>query len=383
MQGSIQGLVAGACDPRFERVRAAFTRNFAERGEVGAAVAVYYRGEPVVDLWGGLRDAPRALPWERDTMACMMSVGKGICATAVAMAKDRDLVDLDAPVARYWPAFAQAGKENVTVRTALSHLAGVPVTDGLSEGDIYDFGKMAAGIAAQAPLWPPGTTQFYHSATIGHIVSSILRGATGLSVAQFLRREIAEPLGADYFFELTPDEEARCATMIPSANNMVNASKREDPASVAYRQWRTLPASEDFNSHAWRSAQIPAVNGHGTARGVARIYGAVACGGRLDGVVLGRPESFAALATEQPGGGVSTSGYPLRMGVGYMLNSPPHRPMGPNLATFGHSGAGGAQGFADPVAQVGYCYCCNRMHDGVDVGPRALALIESTYEAIA
>ena len=374
--------LAGDCDPRFDGVRAAFERNFVEHGEVGAAVAVYWNGRPVVDLWGGMRDRDRGQPWETDTMACMLSVAKGISATAMAMAYDRGLVDLDAPVARYWPAFAEAGKEGVTVRTALSHLAGVPVADSLSEGDIYDFDRMAAGIAAQAPLWPPGTTQVYHSATIGHIIGSIMKGATGSSLAEFLRQEISGPLGADYFFALTPAEEARCATMIPSPGNMVSGAKKADPDSVAFRSWRPLPESEDFNSHEWRASEIPSVNGHGTARGVARIYGAVACGGELDGVFLARPQSFATLATEQPAGGVSATGMQLRMGMGYMLNSPPARPMGPNLRTFGHSGAGGAQAFADPDAGLGYCYCCNFMHDGLDVGVRALSLIEATFASI-
>jgi len=375
--------VAGTFDPRFAAVREAFARNFQEHGEVGAALAVTWHGKMVVDLWGGLADANSRRPWQSDTLVCMMSVAKGICAIAMSMLYDQGLIDFDAPVARYWPAFAQGGKQEVTVRQALSHVAGVPLADAIEEGEIYDFDTMASAIAAQAPLWPPGTMQVYHSATLGHIIGMLVRSITGLSIGAFVRTHISGPLGADYFIGLTPAEEARCARMIPSANNLVGMAKRSPPDSLAYRQWKGLPASEDFNSHAWRSNEIPSVNGHGSARGVALIYGAVACGGSPDGVKLARAESLAVLAAEQLSGKSPTSGLTLRMGMGFMLNSPPSRPMGPNMATFGHSGAGGAQAFADPVAGLGYCYCCNNMHDGLDIGVRAGSLIDATFAALA
>jgi CubicO group peptidase (beta-lactamase class C family) len=375
--------VNGHCDERFLPVREAFIRNFRENGEVGAAVSVTLHGRPVVDLWGGIRDVATSAPWEADTMVCMMSVAKGVGTVALAMAYDRGLVDLDAPVAKYWPAFAAAGKEAVTVREACSHLAGVPVADAAPDGSIYDYEVMTAAIAAQAPLWPPGDMQVYHSATIGHIIGAIVEGATGVRLSRFLREQVAGPLGADYFIGLTPAEEARCATMIPSSNNLVSASKRAAPGSVEYRAFRPMPADEDFNSHLWRASEIPAVNGHGTPRGVARIYGALANGGTLDGVFLGRPESFTALATEQSGGRVPNPGAYLRMGIGFMMNSAPIRPMGPHKESFGFSGAGGAQAFADPVSGIGYCYGCNAMHDGRDIGVRAESLINATYAYLA
>lgn len=383
MAPDVGDIVKGMCAPRFRAVHDAFERNFLALGEVGAAVAVYWKGRPVVDLWGGQRDAARGLPWERDTTVCMMSVAKGISTTAVAMLYDRGLIDLSAPMARYWPEFAQAGKEHVTVAQALSHLAGVPVTDAAREGDLYDFEAMASAIAAQAPLWPPGTTQVYHSATLGHLSGMLVKRITGKSIGRFIREEISGPLGADYQIGLTPDEEARCATMIPSANNLVNAAKRATPDSVAYRAWKSLPASENFNSHLWRISEIPSVNGHGAARGVARIYGALSLGGTLDGVTLGKPSSFRTLTQEQKGTGTPESDVNDRVGMGYRLNSPPNRPMGPHMSCFGHSGAGGAQSFADPEAELGYCYCCNRMHDGRDIGERAESLINATFGAIA
>jgi CubicO group peptidase (beta-lactamase class C family) len=314
----------------------------------------------------------------------MMSVAKGISATAIGMLCDRGLIDLSAPMARYWPEFARNGKQDITVTQALSHLAGIPVTDAANEGDIYDYDAMTAAIARQEPLWKPGTTQVYHSATLGHLAGMLVRAVTGQSIGQFIRREISDRLDADYFIGLTPEEESRCATMIPSANNLVGASKRAPKASVAYRQWQALPADEDFNSHQWRAAEIPAVNGHGTARGVARIYGALALGGALDGVTLMRRESLSRMLVEQRGTNSENSdvGDLDRMAIGFRLNSPPHRPMGPHMSTFGHSGAGGSQAFADPDSQLGFCYCCNRMHDGRDIGMRALSLIESTFASL-
>lgn len=379
----VGGVVRGLCDPRFLPVYEAFERNFREFGEIGAAVAVYWKGLPVVDLWGGYRDVARELSWEADTMACMMSVAKGISATAVAMVYDRGLVDLTEPVARYWPEFSQAGKKRVTVAQALSHLAGVPVADSAQEGDIYSFDVMAQAIAMQEPLWPPGTTQVYHSATLGHIAGMLVKRITGKSMGRFIREEISGPLGAEYQIGLIEDEEARCATMIPSANNLITAAKRSAPDSLAYRAWKALPASEDFNTHDWRAAEIPSVNGHGTARGVARIYAALSLGGTLDGVTLGKSSSFEMLRREQkPTAYSPDSDVNDRVGIGYRLNSPPNRPMGPHMTSFGHSGAGGSQSFADPEEQIGYCYCCNRMHDGRDIGKRAESLIDATYHSI-
>ena len=268
------------------------------------------------------------------------------------------------------------------MRQALSHVAGLPVADGVAEGDIYSFGTMVAALAAQPPLWPPGSRMVYHSATLGYFIGMIIADVTGKSLGRFIREEISGPLGADFQIGLTPAEVARCATVIASANNVINAGKSSPPDSLAYRMWQSLPAGEDFNSLAFRTAEIPSINGHGTARAVARIYGALAIGGTLDGVTLGRAESFRTLATEQASGVSATSGLELRMGMGYMLNSPPRRPMGPNMSSFGFSGAGGHQAFADPVAGIGFAYCCNRMHDGNDIGVRAASLIEATFASL-
>jgi len=377
--------IEGTCDPRFARVREAFAENFRRDGELGAAVAVTLHGRPVVDLWGGWRDAARTRPWQADTIVCMMSVAKAVSALALHMLVDRGRVDLDAPVASYWPEFAQAGKARVTVRQALSHLAGVPVADAAPPGAIYDAGAMEAALAAQAPLWEPGTVPCYHSATLGFICGAIVRRVTGRSLGAFVREEISAPLGLDYQIGLRPEEAARCADMIRAKGSLLDlaqSSGKDQSGSktdLLSRAWKQLPPEEDYNSPAWRAAEIPSANGHGNARAVARLCGALACGGTLDGVRLIGADALARATEEQWRGQSMASGLTFRVGMGFFLNCPPDRPMGPNARAFGHSGAGGAQAIADPVSGIGFAYSPNRMHAGIDIGPRAQRLIEAAF----
>lgn len=376
-------IISGDCRPEFQAVRAAFEKNFAEHGEVGAAVAVYRKGELVVDLWGGLRDRERKLPWQADTICCMMSVAKGISALCVAILVERKLLSLDDRVSKYWPEFAAEGKEAVTVRQALGHLACIPVTDFASEGDFYDYDKMVAAIARQKPLWPIGTVQVYHSATLGFLAGELIRRITGKTVGQFVRENLQEPLGADYFIGLTAAEQTRCATMIRSAGNSISAAKSADPQSIDARVWKPLPADETFNSSAWRSNEIPSVNGHGTARGVARIYGALANGGVLDNVHVVNMEALAPFREEQLPSPLPSTPQRLRMAVGFMLNTKPHRAIGPHPEAFGHSGAGGSQAFCDPIEQLGFCYTTNLMQNGTETGVRAESLINAVFDRTA
>lgn len=372
--------IKGHCRDDFKTVRAAFEKNFAEHGELGAAVAVYHKGELVVDLWGGLRDSERRLPWQKDTIACMMSVAKGVSALCIAQLVERKLLTLDDPVARYWPEFAAEGKGGITIRQALSHLACIPATDLAVEGDYYSHEKMVSAIERQKPLWPIGTVQVYHSSTLGTIAGEILRRVTGETIGQYIRKNIQEPLGADYFIGLTEAEQARCATMVRSAGNSVNAAKAMPPDTIEARIWKALPADETYNSPAWRSREIPSVNGHGTARGVARIYGALAEGGDLDGVHLVDMKALAPFREEQLPSPLPAVPQRLRMAVGFMLNTPPARGIGPHLESFGHSGAGGSQGFCDPIENIGFGYCTNLMQNGPETGIRATSLIDAVFE---
>lgn len=375
--------IEGTCAARFEAVAQAFRNNFRDHGELGSAVAIYYRNQLVVDLWGGVKDAATGAPWQEDTITCMMSVAKGVSMICMAILAERKLLDLDKRVAHYWPEFGAEGKVGVTIRQALGHLAGIPVTDLADPGDIYDWQKMVAAIAAQKPLWPAGEVQVYHSSTLGFIAGELLRRITGKSLGRILREEIQEPLGADYFIGLREAESRRASTIVASANNNVNAAKREPQDSIAYRMWKAVPADEDYNSNLWRHSEIPSVNGHGTARGVAAIYNAVAAGVRSGAQPLVSGDVLAGFLSEQKASKETAEANRLRMAVGFMLNSPPHRSMGPNMEAFGHSGAGGSQSFADPVAELSFCWTTNKMHDGTDTGPRASSIINAAYASIS
>lgn len=374
--------IEGFCAPGFEAMREAFERNFRDDDEVGAAVAAVLDGRVVVDLWGGHRDAQRSLPWNADTLVCMMSVAKAVSALCIHILADEGAIDLDAPVARYWPDFAQHGKDQVPIRWALSHLASVPVADAAPRGAIYDWTAMTTAIAAQAPLWPPGTRPCYHTATQGFILGEIIRRVTGMSLGAFLQQRVCAPLGLNYHIGLSEHDAARCAQMIPGKGTVFDRPPTDEGSAILARGWAQLAQGEDFNSIGWRTAQIPSANGHGTPRAIARLYGALARGGELDGVNVISSAALERAIVEQWRGTSPGTGLNFRVALGYFLNCPPDRPMGPNPRTFGHSGAGGAQSFADPEAKLGFCYAPNRMHGGVDIGPRATRMIETIFSCV-
>jgi len=374
--------IDGHCDERFLPLRAAFERNFTVDNELGAAVAVMHGGRLVVDLWGGWRDEARTLAWERDTVVCMMSVAKAVSALLVHILADEGRIDLEAPVARYWPEFGQQGKEAIPVKWALSHLASVPVADAAPRGSIYDWATMTSAIAAQAPLWPPGTVPCYHTATQGFILGELIRRVTGQSLGDYLQSRVCVPLGLDYRIGLRPSDLARCANLIPAKGTIFDRPAEDEGAKILARGWAQLAAGEDFNSRGWRTAEIPSANGHGTARSIARLYGALAAGGSLDGVRLLSTAALDRGIAEQWHATSPGTGLTFRVAQGWFLNCPPDRPMGPNPRTFGHSGAGGAQSFGDPAAQLGFCYSPNRMHGGVDIGPRAKRMIETVFACL-
>jgi len=380
--------IQGDCAPQFDRMREALAAVIRADGGRGAALAVFVGDRAVVDLWGGSRDGAATAPWERDTIACMFSVSKGVIALCMAMLADRGLLDYDAPVARYWPEFAAAGKGAITTRQILSHVAGLPATRLAGEGALYTHARMAAALAEQAPLWPPGTLRCYHSATLGSLNGEILRRLTGQSLGSFFRTEVAAPLGLDYHIGLAAADQARCATL--SQTVLPGFAQQGD--YLRGNGWWQLPAEEDFNSDAWRSAEIASANGHGTARAVARLYAVLAAGG---GPVI-RPAALAAATAEQwrgqpatlkaalEGGTHSDAEGPLyrRMGLGFFLNSPPGRAMGPNREAFGHSGAGGALAYGDPVTGIGFCYAPSLLHTDRPGERRAVDLSAVLYACL-
>lgn len=381
--------MSGGYDPRFRGVVDAFVENFRTEDEVGAAVCVIVDGRPVVDIWGGWTDESRTEPWDENTIVCMMSVAKGITAIAFNMLVDRGLVELDAPVRRYWPEFAQNGKEGVLIRHLLDHTAGLPVLypNKLWPGAMFDRQSIIDALAAQAPLWEPGTVAAYHVHTQGWLLGEVMRRVTGLLVGPFVREELTGPLGSDYWIGLGSTEFGRCAPLIPNMDaRLLAARDREQGDSLralAFAQNPEWPWARLLNSREWRQMEMPSASGHGNARSVARIYAPLARGGEIDGVSIMSAAGIAQMTTMQHDMIELLQERHYRQGLGVLLNSPDAVYMGPHPGAFGHHGIGGSVGFADPDAGVGFGYSMNRMHSVGTNGPRARRLIDALYEVVA
>ncbi|MFE1099575.1 serine hydrolase domain-containing protein [Nocardiopsis alba] len=388
MDASSVPVVHGRVEPGFEPVRDAFRRNLTEQGEVGAAVAVHHAGRPVVDLWAGVRDLDSGAPWEADTLAIVFSATKGVTSMVLAHAHSRGLFEYDRPVAHYWPGFARAGKERITVRELLSHRAGLPYLDTeLTPALLADHDRLAQALAAQRPVWEPGTRQGYHSVTIGLYAGELLRRVDGRTVGTYLAEELAAPLGLELYIGL-PEEigEERLAPMAGGTWRDLLA----DPAAVPFGHVvaRALPwttAARTFANPRLRSAgrladpdyravELPHGNGFATARSLAALYGEFAQGSPTLGV--GR-ESLRALE-ERPD--PPTRGehdvnlkIPTRYSLGLWKPHPAWR-FGSDDRAYGTPGAGGSFGFADPATGTGYGYVPNRMGLRIRDDPRDAAL---------
>ena len=389
MQATVS--IEGRCDPRFRAVEDVFRENFDRFGEVGASMAVLVDGDPVVDLWGGHMDPARTKAWERDTIVNVWSTTKGIVATCIHRLADQRLLDLDAPVANYWPEFAQAGKETLSVRYLLSHQAGLPaIRELLPVGSAFKWDVMTDALAGQEPWWEPGTKHGYHAFTYGWLLGEVLRRITGETLGTYFRKQIAEPLGLDFHIGLGPENDARTAEIIsaelpqPGETNFV-MDMLKDPQSISFKVLANPPdlfTPGVVNTREWRAAEIPAANGHANARAVARLYGALARGGELDGVQVLRPETIERATVEQASGPDEVLGLNLRPALGFVLTSPDAQ-LGPNPRAFGHSGAGGSLGFADPDAKVGFGYAMNRMlQENTLTDPRWAPLIDAVYASL-
>ncbi|MFJ9832962.1 serine hydrolase domain-containing protein [Streptomyces sp. NPDC101169] len=381
--------VQGHCDPRFTAVREAFEENFRDRGELGAAVAVTVGGETVVDLWGGWADAARTRPWERDTLVNVWSTTKGPVALCAHLLADRGLLDFDRPVAVYWPEFAAAGKDDVRVRDLLSHRAGLSgLREPHSVEELYDWELTTARLAATEPWWEPGTRSGYHALTWGFLVGEVIRRVSGLRPGAFLEEEVTGPLGMDFTIGLPEKETGRAA-------ELVHARSRDDggraaafgqlpPAAIAALANPPVGAAQ-ANTAAWRAAEIPAANGHGTARSVAALYGVFAGRGSYGDRRILSSEAVERVREGQGacrdlvlGAGLEGE---TEIGLGLWLSGP-HGSYGPNPRAFGHDGFGGSCGLADPEAEVSLGYAMNRMGPHIADDPRKTALVEAVYSAL-
>jgi len=389
------GMVEGHCDARFASLRDIFEQSFASGEELGAAIAFTLDGEPVVDLWGGHRDEAKTIPWTRDTLVNTYSTTKGMTAICANQLVERGLLDLDAPVAKYWPEFAAQGKESIPVRWLLSHQAGLPaIRKPLAADALYDWNAMAGALAEQEPWWEPGTRHGYHALTFGFLVGELIRRVSGKSVGAFFRENVAGPLGADYhiglgasldervsdlFGSLAPPAPAKGGPTIPGPlGDFIR--DMSDPTTMAGAAFNNPPGRYDrVNTREWRAAEVPAANGHGTATALARIYGTLARGGELDGARILEPASIdRARTTQAEGPDAVLGGLPMRFGLGFMLRTD-FMPISPNAGAFGHPGAGGSIGMADPEAKVGFGYVMNKMKLGLVGGPGAFAVLREFY----
>jgi CubicO group peptidase (beta-lactamase class C family) len=378
--------ICGSCDARFAGVRSVLAQNFREHGEVGAAIAVAVDGRLVVDLWAGWTDRAHTRPWQRDTLVNVFSVGKAMAVLSLLILVERGQVHLDAPVARYWPEFAARGKNEVTVRMLLGHRAGLPaIRRPLPNLAMYDWELMTSALADEEPWWEPGRRHGYHVNTFGFLVGEIVRRVSGESVGAFLRRAVAGPLDADFHFGIGPEHDARIADyFFADEPPQIVADDDDDEHRFLLRCVYANPPGiiglGTVNTRAWRAAEMPSTNGHANARAVARIYSALACGGAVDGIRLLQTETIEHAIAEASSGLDVVLNRPSRFGLGFQLTQPA-RPLGPNPRTFGHFGAGGALGFADPDARLAFAYTMNQAGPRFQ-NPRTRALIGAAYASL-
>ena len=388
----------GLCKPGFERVAEAFDRNFDSKGEIGASVCLTVGGETVVDLWGGVADPKTQAPWTRDTVGIVFSCTKGATALCAHVLASRGKLDLDAPVVELWPEFGRHGKEGVTTRMMLDHSAGVPALRArVKESGPYEWDYMTGLIAAEEPVWPPGTRNGYHGFTFGWTVGEMVRRASGKSLGTFFQEEIARPLGLDFWIGLPEAIEPRVAPIMPFA------LRAEDAKTPFLRDLGTNKQSIPFlfymNVGAWRmggantraghAAEIGAANGITNARGLAGMYAPLSTsGGKLvDGRTLTRMGEVS-MATHDD----ATLRIPTRFALGYMKSMDNRRrSLGAKLfgedvdsvilgsPAFGHVGAGGSLGFADPVAGLSFGYTMNQMGPGLLMNERGQTLVDAAY----
>ncbi len=373
--------VEGWCDPRFNAARDRFVKNFEEGLEIGACIACNIEGKAVMDLWGGFLDRAQSRDWEKDTIVNMMSVSKAITGICVYILADRGLIDPLAPVARYWPEFAANGKEKLQLKYVLDHRAGMALlSEPIPRGSVYEHATMAAALARQPAAWEPGTDAGYHVLTQGFILAEVVKRVTGKTLGTFFRTEIAEPLALDYRIGLDTIDLGRCAEWALPADSPMARAIIDPYATAEGAFWQPLAADEDFNSVAWRTAEIPSANGHGNARAVARLYGALVLG-EQEGVHLMKRDTLEKMITEQHNTRERYLGRHYHQGSGVVLSSKPNAWMGPNPRAFGHQGAGGAIGFGDPDAKLGFSYAMNKPHADFTVPTRA-RVIEAIYAAL-
>ena len=371
--------IQGTWDPQYEQVATALAASLDAGTDTGASVAVLVGGEPVVDIWGGTVDEAGSAPWAEDTLVNVWSMTKTMTFLCALMLADRGELDFTAPVARYWPEFAAAGKEAVEVRHLMAHTAGLPGWDEpMQPEDLADWEKCTSLLAAQAPWWEPGTASGYHLVTQGYLVGEVVRRITGVSIGTWFASEVAGPLGADFFIGLPESEEPRVSVVIPPPP--MDLEKLE-PTELIIRAATNPPLDATYPSHRWwRAAEIPAANGHGNARSVAMVQSVIAGRGEVRGVRLLSEAGCARVFDEQISGTDLILGFDLRFGMGYGLSSS-LMPIGPRACYWG--GYGGSLIVMDQDAELTICYAMNRMGDAIMGDLRGFGIVAAAVSGLA
>ncbi|MEU4885376.1 MULTISPECIES: serine hydrolase domain-containing protein [Streptomyces] len=385
--------VHGRTAPGYEPVRRAFERAFDGNPRMGAALAVRHHGEPVVDLWGGVADTRTGRPWERDTASVIFSCTKGLMSVLAARLVAEGRLDYQAPVATYWPEFAQAGKGDIRVRDILAHRSGLSAPRrALSPSDVLDWHTVTGALAEQKPLWEPGTGYAYHALTHGWLIGEVVRRITGLPVREAFARFLAEPLGADAWVGLPGHLGERVAHLHAGAGLVGHVARQAAARVPGDPDWpgramtlggaftpELITPDGGFNAPAVRAAEIPGAGGVATARALATLWSATVTA--TEGVrLLDDTTLESALAVQSEGAPVFDVPGPWpRWGMGFQLDSPARRYLSPG--SFGHDGAGGQVAFADPGAEIGFAFLTNQMEADEDL--RATAVVDALRETVS
>ncbi|MEY2467696.1 MAG: hypothetical protein QOF21_394 [Actinomycetota bacterium] len=377
--------IQGTCDERFSGVRDVLSGNLDSGADVGSSACVIVDGEVVVDIWGGtvtMADSGEEADWQEDTLINVYSTTKTMCNLSALVCADRGLIDLDAPVATYWPEFKANGKENVLVRHLLGHTAGVPgFTPPMTKDDLYDWDKVCATLAAEEPWWEPGTASGYHAITQGYLVGEVVRRVTGKSLGTFFKDEIADPLGADFHIGTPAECDAHIAALIPPTEPIIPTNT--DPGSVAARVFANpTVAPEESATVAWRRAEIPAANGHGNARSVARVQSIVSHGGTVDGTTFLSPETLNRIFEVQMENTPDlVLGLPITLGIGYGLISDA-MPVAPTKRGCFWGGYGGSVVVNDLENRMTVAFVMNKMGGTTTGDARGVGAVWAAYAGL-
>jgi len=402
-------MVNGYCDEKFVEAKKIFEESINSGFELGCAITLEVEGKVVLDLWGGHANLDKTEDWKEDTIVNVFSTTKGMASICLLQLVEKGLLDLDAPVSQYWPEFAANGKEAMPIRYLLCHKSGLcGVREPLDHGSFTNWELICSELAKQEPFWEPGSAHGYHALTFGHLVGEVVRRVSGKTIGQYFNDEIAKPLDLDFWIGLPEDKFSRVTDIQPNmpglmqkimmpilsriprfaAPNLVKMLLDfQDPTTVSGAafnnpQMKMDPKNMEANTREWRLAEIPAANGHGTARSIAKLYGALAIGGSKDGVHVLNPETIElARQTESDGKDLVLGQIHTRFGLGFMLGTEDVS-MGPNKNSMGHGGAGGSLGFADIDNKISLGFTMNQMHEGITAWKTATDVAASVYKTL-